>query len=354
MYLSSAFEPRETVFPPGGEPGRVTSLRRRRHVLAGLLVAVGLLAAAILWEVREVVFFAITVAYVLYPVRQRLVRRGVSRRVASGLVTALAFVAVVALLAPIAWTLFRRRQSIIDLLRDLPETLPVEVLGFTYTLDVAGLVDTAVAFLRDIAASVALSSVVVALQLALFTFLVYGLLLRPGAVGRAAFEITPPDYHDVIRALHRRTAGTLYALYVIQAATAVVTFPIAFLVFYGLGYADALPLAVIAAILQFIPIVGPGVLAIGMAGYDLLVGSPERAVAVAILGPTLIGLLPDVLVRPRLATSQADLSASLYFVGFVGGVLTVGVIGVIAGPLVVALLVEVVDLLSADRRPIDG
>lgn len=354
MYLTQAFGRRETVFPPGGERGRVTSLRRRRYVLAGLLVATGVLAAAILWEVREVVFFAVTVAYVLYPVRQRLVARGVPRRVASALVTALAFVALVALLAPIAWTLFRRRQDIIDLLGDLPASVPVELLGFTYTLDVAGLVDTAAALLRDLAGSLALSSVVVVLQLALFTFLLYGLLLRPSAVGRAAFEITPPAYHDVIRALHRRTAGTLYALYVIQAATAVVTFPIAFVVFYALGYADAFPLAVISAILQFIPIVGPGMLAVGLAGYDLVVGSPERAVAVAVLGPTLIGLLPDVVVRPRLATSRADLSASLYFVGFVGGVLTLGVIGVIAGPLVVALLVEVVDLLSVDRQPVEG
>ncbi|QLD89720.1 AI-2E family transporter [Natronomonas salina] len=332
----------------------MSSLRRRRYVLAGLLVAVGLLAAAILWEVLEVVFFAITVAYVLYPVRQRLVHRGVSRRIASALVTTLAFVALVALLAPIAWTLFRRRQAIIDLLRDLPATIPVQVTGFTVDVDVASAVDSAVVFLREVAASLALSSVVIALQLALFTFLLYGLLLRPSAVGRAAFEITPPEYHDVIRALHRRTAGTLYALYVIQAATAVVTFPIALAVFYGLGYADAFMLAVIAAILQFIPIVGPGALAVGMAGYDLVAGVPERAVAVAILGPTLIGLLPDVLVRPRLATSRADLSASLYFVGFVGGVLTLGVIGIIAGPLVVALLVEVVDLLSDDRRPIEA
>lgn len=87
-------------------------------------------------------------------------------------------------------------------------------------------------------------------------------------------------------------------------------------------------------------------LAVGLAAFDTLVGNPERAVAVFILGPTLVGLMPDVLIRPRLATSRADLPASLYFVGFVGGVLTLGVIDIIAGPLVVAVLVEVVDLLS--------
>jgi predicted PurR-regulated permease PerM len=54
-----------------------------------------------------------------------------------------------------------------------------------------------------------------------------------------------------------------------------------------------------------------------------------------------------------LASSQARLPASLYFVGFTGGVLTVGVIGIIAGPLAVAVLVEVIDLLSEGGTPMD-
>ena len=41
--------------------------------------------------------------------------------------------------------------------------------------------------------------------------------------------------------------------------------------------------------------------------------------------------------------------ASLYFVGFTGGVLSLGVIGFIAGPVVVAMLVEVVNLLAAEN-----
>jgi len=135
-----------------------------------------------------------------------------------------------------------------------------------------------------------------------------------------------------MNALHDRVAGTLYALYVIQAATAVITFPIALVVFYLLGYPDVFVLAVIAAILQFFPIVGPGMLAVGLAGYDVLIGMPTRALGVIVLGPLLIGLLPDILIRPRMASRQAKLPASLYFVGFVGGVLTVGVIGIIAAP----------------------
>jgi hypothetical protein len=48
----------------------------------------------------------------------------------------------------------------------------------------------------------------------------------------------------------------------------------------------------------------------------------------------------------------ADLPASLYFVGFTGGVLTLGAVGIIAGPLAIALLVEAVSLLG-DAVPDD-
>jgi predicted PurR-regulated permease PerM len=322
------------------------SLRRRRHVIAGLLVAVGALAVAVLWNVVEVVFFGITVAYVLYPLRQRLVAHGVPRRLASAAVTTAAFLAVVVLLTPIALALFERRGALIELLNNLPDELPVEVLGFAYEIDIADLTATANDALRSIAISLAADAIFITLEFSLFVLIVYGLLLRPQAVGRAAYEITPPAYHDVLHALHERVAGTLFALYVIQATTAVLTFPFAVVVFYALGYPDVFVLAVLSAILQFFPIVGPGTLIVGLAGYDVLLGMPGRAIGVLILGSLLIGLLPDILIRPRMASQRARLPASLYFVGFVGGVLTVGVIGIIAGPLVVAVLVELVNLLS--------
>lgn len=324
----------------------MSSLRHRRYVLGGLLAAIGVLAAAVLWNVVGTVFFAVTVAYVLHPARQRLVDRGIPRRVASGLLTAAAFLTVVVLLAPIAWTIFRQRGAILEFLNNLPDELPVEAFGFVVTIDVADLVDTTADTLQSIAISLAADAIFLALQLIMFALVLYGLLLRPNAVGRAAFRVTPSPYHDILVALHRRIAGTLYALYVIQAATAVITFPLALIVFYLLGYPDVFVLAVLAALLQFIPIVGPGMLAAGLAGHDVLVGMPHRAVGVIILGPLFVGLLPDLLVRPRLASRKAQLPASLYFVGFVGGVLTVGVIGIIAGPLVVALLAEAVELLG--------
>jgi predicted PurR-regulated permease PerM len=159
--------------------------------------------------------------------------------------------------------------------------------------------------------------------------------------------VLPSAYHDVPVALNRRIRETLYGIYVLQAATAAGTFVIAIVVFAGLGYSAAFTLAVVAGFLQFVPVVGPGLLVGVLAVVDLIGGETTRAILVAVLGAVFIGLAPDAIIRPRLASRAAHLPTSLYFIGFTGGLLTVGAIGFIAGPLVVALLVEVVELLAA-------
>lgn len=325
------------------------TLRRRRYVLAGLLILVALLATVLLFEVLGTVFFAITVAYVLLPIRNRLVARGIGRRWASAAATTLAFVVVLLVVAPLAIVLYRRLGGLFVLLGSLPETVVLEFLGFTYTVDVGAVLETVRSTLQTLALEVASVAPVLALKLTLFVFVVYALLVAPDDVRSAMYALVPPAYHDVVARLDDRIRSTLFALYVLQAATAAATFVVALVVFGGLGYQGAFALAVVAGILQFIPVVGPSLLVGLLAVYDLVFGMPVRAVALAILGIVFVGFLPDAVIRPRLARRTAHLPASVYFIGFTGGVLSVGPIGVIAGPLVVAMMVELVELLSEDH-----
>ncbi len=329
-----------------GDWRRVVTLRQRRYVLAALFAAMVLVATALLRAVVGTVFLAITVAYVLLPVRRRLSRRGATPRVAAALSTLLAFLTVLAVATPLVVVLYRRRADLFDLLGRVPETLVVEIGEFTYTLEVASLTDPARAYLTDAAISVASAAPVLALKLALFVFVLYALLLRPTAPRAALLSLVPPAYHDVVMALHRRTRDTLYAIYVLQAATAFATFVAALVVFLLLGYEGAFAYAVVAAVLQFIPVVGPSVLVIGMGAIDLAFGPATRGVLVIAIGLVVVGFLPDATVRPKLAERTADMPGSIYFIGFTGGVLSIGVVGFIAGPLVVALVAETVDLLS--------
>ncbi len=318
----------------------------RRAVLAGTLLLTAALVAVTLMEIWGTVVFGITVAYVLLPIRIRLRERGFSRRVAAGVSTAVAFVGVVSLVLPIAFVLYRRRADLFEFLRILPETVPVTVGGVSLIVQTADIIDATRTAASDLALSLLRVAPVLALKFVVFSLLVYGLLYRPGDVERAVLKLVPSEYHDVASALHRRTAQTLRAIYVLQAVTAVGTFVLAAIVFIGFGYESPFALAVIAGILQFIPVLGPSLLVIGLAGIDLVIGNVTRALLVLVIGLIVIGFLPDSVIRTRLAHYAADLPTSLYFIGFVGGVLTVGAIGFIVGPLVVGLLVEVVQVLS--------
>jgi len=320
---------------------------QRRYMLAALLVTVSLLAALLLHRVLATAFFAVTVAYVLYPLRQWLGRRGLPPRIAAGVCTALAMLVVFALVTPLAAALYLRRGDLFAFFRQLPPEIALEAGEFAFTIDVYEGLATARDELTAFAVDLATAAPVIALQAFLFVLLLYGLLVWPDRLRGAVLRPVPRGYHDVVIRYHERTRATLYALYVLQAATALGTFAVAWLLFAALGYPQAFTLAALAGLLQFIPVLGPSVLVVGLAAVEFVADEVTRAVLVAVLGLVLVGFAPDALIRPRLARLTTGMPASLYFVGFVGGVLTVGVVGVIAGPLVVALVSETVDLLAS-------
>lgn len=322
---------------------------RRILTLAGLVVLFSLLAVLTLGRVFGTVFFAITVAYVLYPIRQRLLGRGFSKRIAAALSTAIAFAVVALVFTPIIYALYVRRGSFFELFATFPETYTVEILGQTYAIALSSLIDAAQSQATQVAINAASAAPVIALKFFLFTLLVYALLLKPNLPAQAFRRTVPPEYHDIVESLHKRLRATLYGLYILQGATALGTFVIALGVFFLLGYDAPVTLAVLSGILQFVPIIGPSMLIGVLVAAELLAENVLQAVLVGGVGLLFIAALPDILVRPRLSEIAADLPGSLYFVGFTGGVLTMGAIGIIAGPVVVALLAEAVDLLAGER-----
>ena len=315
--------------------------RNNRYVLAGILVGLLVLAGFLLRAVITTAFFAITVAYVLHPMREYLRRRGLSRRWSAAALAVGAFGIVLTGLGLAAFSLYRRRDAVIALITEFPSEFTVQFATFSYTLERATFVEPLAGVVREIAVSAASAAPVLGLKLLLFSLIVYGLLLRPGAVSQTVFTVVPRRYHDIVERFHLRMRDTLYGIYILQAATAAGTFLVALITFLPLGYPAPFTLALIAGGLQFIPILGPGVLLGVLAVADILAGNIERAVLVAV-----VGLVPDMVIRPRLASYAADLPVTLYFVGFVGGILSLGVIGFIAGPLIVALVVEAVALAS--------
>lgn len=184
----------------------------------------------------------------------------------------------------------------------------------------------------------------------MFVFVVFGILLRRDELQRALIAPIAAEYHDIVFAINDRVRSTLYTLYIVQVVTSTVTFAVAIPIFWLLGYEFPITLAVIAGVLQFLPVIGPGFLIGGLTLYELINGLYIDGVLVFAFGMGIVALAPDVLLRPRLVSERASLPASLYFVGFVGGVLSLGPIGIIAGPLLVSVLVFLLSLLGRETQ----
>lgn len=322
----------------------------RRIVLAGLLGALILVVGAILFEVIPTIFFAITVSYVLVPFSRFLRRSGLSRWWASVTATILMFATAIVAVSPIGIVLYLRRVEIIGFLQSLPPTITLEYAEFVYVVDISEVSQVLTEYLTQFAVDTARAAPVLGAKATVFVFVVFALLLRHQDLNRAILAPIPRSYHDIMHAIHDRVKSTLFALYVIQVATAVGTFIIALPLFWLLGYQFPITLAVLAGILQFLPIVGPSFLVIAVTVYELSVGAYTQALLIFFVGIVLISILPDVILRPRLARETARLPGSLYFVGFIGGILSLGPIGIIAGPLIVSVLSLILSLLAAEMN----
>ncbi|MFB6146306.1 MAG: AI-2E family transporter [Halobacteriaceae archaeon] len=321
----------------------------RRQVLAGLLVGTAGLAALVLFEVLATVFLAVTVAYLLAPVHDHLADRGLGDPWAS-LVAAMS--AALAALVPIAvliGLIYLRRGPLLAVLTTLPREVPVRFGGYAATLDLAPAYELTRSWLSDAAVSVAAALPVIGLKLTLFGVVLFALLIRREQAVGATLSLFPPDYRDVATALHRRIRETLYTIYVLQAVSAFATFAVALPTFALLGYRFVGTLAVVAGVLQFLPIVGPSVLILALATYLVSVGAVGEAAVVLVVGGVVVAWLPDLAVRLWLPGETTRTHWSLYFIGFVGGLLTLGGIGIVVGPLVVALLVEALDLFATQN-----
>lgn len=320
-----------------------------RHLL-WVVTGLTLLAAGVLWDVLGTVFIAITVAIVAGPLYEWLDRQLQYHYPwwAAVLTTLVVFLLGIVLFVPFAIVLYQRRNDIVEFLSTLPETIVIGAGGFEFALETSRALDSVAESLTAIAVGLVRAAPELALKLMLFTIVLFALLLHQRKVARTLFSAVPTAYQDTALAMADRLRSTLVVLYVLQAVTAVGTFFIALPVFWLLGYDVPVVLALLAGLLQFLPIVGPSLLVGGMVVFELIVGTLWDAVVVAVVAGVLVVLLPDVTIRPKLASRSAKLPGSLYFIGFTGGLLTIGPIGVIAGPVVVALLLEAFNLLAAD------
>jgi predicted PurR-regulated permease PerM len=121
------------------------------------------------------------------------------------------------------------------------------------------------------------------------------------------------------------------------------------LAFWILGLPSAIIWGVVMTFLSMVPMLGAFLVWVPAAIYLALTGHWAKAVMLAVWGTLVIGMV-DNFLRPKLVGSRTRLHELLIFFAVLGGLNVFGVLGVVLGPVVVAITLALVDVYRAAGR----
>lgn len=108
--------------------------------------------------------------------------------------------------------------------------------------------------------------------------------------------------------------------------------------------------ALVTFIVAFIPAVGAGVACLAAALLLFVTGHPYMAIFLAAWGLIVVGLVDNV-VKPLLIKRGMELHGAVVFFSLIGGLSAFGAIGLLLGPLVVAMFLALLRMYHRDFSP---
>ena len=121
--------------------------------------------------------------------------------------------------------------------------------------------------------------------------------------------------------------------------------------FWWLGLPSPLLWGSIMILLSMIPVIGSTIVWIPTAGWLLLNGHPFKGMFLIVWGGVVVASV-DYFLRPRLVGGRTRLHELLIFFSVVGGLQAFGILGIVIGPVLVAITLALVDVFRKADRPL--
>ncbi|AKB18198.1 hypothetical protein MSWHS_1335 [Methanosarcina sp. WWM596] len=128
------------------------------------------------------------------------------------------------------------------------------------------------------------------------------------------------------------------SLFIVYFLTCLITGIIGGVLYWVLGVPYPLIWGIITFIMALLPVVGAGTVYGLLALYYVLIQDFFTAGALFFLGIIFLSLVPDFVIRPRLARNRASIHPAITLITFAAPVFVLGPIGIIIGPLTYGFL----------------
>ena len=321
-------------------------------VIIGIITV---LAFMVFWSVLDMVLLGASLAIVLMPLHHRLSAR-ITSHGSAAVITGFIFVIGTAF----TWFTFLILSANTTILTDMfghigtwlsdPLTNPLSYgVPFSKATLSSALAEGDAIFVDYQKTIIANLSVILFKTFVFFFSL--GALLYHGDLAKERFMAhMPPVISEWVTKLSAVTVDTLYAIYVVQVAIAVLTFFIALPVFYLLGYGNILFFSFLAAFCELIPILGSSSAFVLVGAYALSLGDTRGVFIIFVFGYLIVSCVPEIYVRPVLVGRRVRINAIIMFIGIIGGILTMGLAGFVLGPVMIVLLITSFRIYSSERK----
>jgi predicted PurR-regulated permease PerM len=168
-------------------------------------------------------------------------------------------------------------------------------------------------------------------------------------IRHAAYEMVPlqrVQWQDIITRTREVIGATVYGVLAISAIQGVLgTF-----IFWALGLPSPLLWGVVMFFLSMIPMAGAFLVWVPAAIYLALTGAFVKAGVLVVWGLVVIGSIDNIL-SPRLVGRRASLHELLIFFAVLGGLQVFGVLGLVLGPVVVAMTLALIEMVRQAGHP---
>ena len=169
-------------------------------------------------------------------------------------------------------------------------------------------------------------------------------LFRDGERMRAAAYEMVPLSGEQAGEIFNRTGEVISASVYGVLVIAVIQGVLGGLAFWALGLPSPLLWGVVMIFLSMIPMLGAFLVWVPAAIYLALTGHWVKAVMLAVWGALIIGSI-DNFLRPKLVGERTRLHELLVFFSVLGGLQVFGVLGIVLGPVIVAITIALLDVL---------
>jgi predicted PurR-regulated permease PerM len=340
--------------------------RTEKRTLGVLMIVAGALS---IWTASPVwvpVFLGVLLAVVASPLQRRLERRhrrhprllaaGISSATVAlgiGLVVFMTYFVVREILVYLTDVAPRHAASFARWLHSERITHLLHRVGQTpdgLMHQVEGYGRSAVTHLTDIVGGVLAATSHGILVVIFTTITSYYLLLEGPALARFVVRMVPlpqPETRALMHEFYEVAVGTLIGIGVI----ALVQGTMAGVGYWIFGVHKPLVWASLTAVASLLPAIGTGLICWPIVAALVLSGHVWQGLGLLVYWGTVVTGLPDYWLRPRLMKGHMRLHELLVLIAVFGGIEAFGPIGIVLGPMFVAMFVALLRIYDRNYRP---